>query len=432
MAFTGFIQSARNSMKFVHAADIHLDSPLRGLERYEGAPIDEIRGATRRAFENLVELCLDESAGLLVIAGDLYDGDWRDYNTGLFFVNQVSRLTQAGVKVVWVRGNHDAASQITKSLRLPQGAFELDARSPQTLVFEDLGVAVHGQSYGKRDVTTDIAAGYPKPHQDLFNIGVLHTALDGREGHDSYAPCSVDRLATHGYDYWALGHVHQREIVRDDPWIVFPGNLQGRHAREAGEKGASLVSIENRAVAAVEARAIDVVRWVDCHVDVTDATSAHDAIDQVRSVLEGEADQIGDRLLAARVRLRGRCSADAELRSDRQRWREEIRAAAMDTGASIWVEKILFETQTALDLDALLRHDDPIANLVRAVRGAASDEEALKEVMGSLEALASKLPSDYRQLPDAINFQDPADVAKLLGGVEQDLLPRLLGIREQT
>src|SRR5690606_1050772 len=97
----------RGLVKFVHAADLHLDSPLRGLPVYEGAPVDEIRGATRRACEILVELCVGEGAALLVIAGDLYDGDWRDYSTGLFFVQQMARLRDAGVQVAWVRGNHD-------------------------------------------------------------------------------------------------------------------------------------------------------------------------------------------------------------------------------------------------------------------------------------------------------------------------------------
>ena len=280
-------------------------------------------------------------------------------------------------------------------------------------------------------MTADLAAGYPDPRSDLFNLGILHTALDGREGHDAYAPCSIDRLVERGYDYWALGHVHKREIVCQDPWIVFPGNLQGRHARETGAKGATMVTVEDGSVTSLEERELDVVRWSDCPVDVSDATSAHEVVDRVRAALEAEAEPVGDRLLAARIQLQGRTAADSELRSDLVRWREEIRATAMDTGASIWIEKIVFETQPDLDVDALIEGDDPIANLIRAVRGVGDDDDALSEIIEGMGSLTTKLPAEYRQLPGAVDLGSREGVTELLRGVEKNLLPKLLGIREQ-
>ena len=111
-------------MKFLHAADIHLDSPMRGLERYEGAPVEEMRNATRAALKNMVRLCLDEQVDLVLISGDIYDREWKDFNTGLFFIAQVARLTREGIPVVLIRGNHDAASQISLRLRLPESGIE--------------------------------------------------------------------------------------------------------------------------------------------------------------------------------------------------------------------------------------------------------------------------------------------------------------------
>src|SRR4051812_7456671 len=186
-------------MKLVHAADLHLDSALTGLTRYESAPADEIRGATRRAFANLVSLCLEERAALLVIAGDLFDGDWRDVSTGLFFAAQLSKLCEGGVQVAWIRGNHDAASQIRKSVRLPDAVVELPWERAETRVFDELGVAVHGRSFAKRDVTEDLAATYPERIAGALNVGLLHTALEGRAGHDLYAPCRVETLINRGY-----------------------------------------------------------------------------------------------------------------------------------------------------------------------------------------------------------------------------------------
>ena len=144
-------------MKFVHAADLHLDSPLAGLSKYEGAPVEQIRGATRRALENLVKLCLSEQVELLLIAGDLYDGDWRDYSTGLFFAKQMAALRAGNVRVVWIRGNHDAASKLTAHLSLPDNVRELSHKKPESFVLEQLGVAVHGQGFDTREETSDLS-----------------------------------------------------------------------------------------------------------------------------------------------------------------------------------------------------------------------------------------------------------------------------------
>ena len=173
---------------FIHAADLHLDSPLRGLDRYDGAPVEEIRGATRRAVENLVDLAIAQSVDFLLIAGDIYDGDWRDYNTGLFFLAQMSRLRESGVQVFFIRGNHDAASQITRRLALPDHVRKFSTRKAHTITLDDLGVAIHGQGFSNRAVDEDLSQEYPAPVPGMLNIGLLHTSATGREGHDTYAP----------------------------------------------------------------------------------------------------------------------------------------------------------------------------------------------------------------------------------------------------
>ena len=214
--------------KFLHAADLHLDSSLRGLERYERAPVEAMQHATRRALVHLVDLALEEKVHFVLLAGDLWDGDWRDYNSGLFFVQQMARLHDSRIPVFLIAGNHDAANRMTRSLRLPDGVRVLDADAPETVLLADLGVALHGQSFAQYNITDDLSLRYPAARPGCFNIGMLHTSATGREGHERYAPCSVEGLLAKGYDYWALGHVHKREILYDDPLIVFPGNTQGR------------------------------------------------------------------------------------------------------------------------------------------------------------------------------------------------------------
>lgn len=379
-------------MKLVHAADLHLDSALHGLLRYESAPADEIRGATRRAFANLVNLCLEERAGLLVISGDLFDGDWRDVSTGLFFAAQLSRLCEAKVKVAWIRGNHDAVSQIRRSVRLPESVIELSHERPETRVLEELGVAVHGQSFAKRDVTEDLAAGYPERVAGALNVGLLHTALEGRGGHDRYAPCRLETLVNRGYEYWALGHVHQREVVSEEPYVVFSGNLQGRHARELGEKGATLVTYEGDRVVAVEARALDVVRWAELDVPMSGAQSVEDALTAVQLELTRAAEAAQGRLLAFRVKLSGRTSLDGSLRASREKLIEELCSLSYGVAAGAWLEKLVVATEppsaaTALGDDALAAIDLALAELLES--GGVSEH---------LADLSKKLPAEVLEL----------------------------------
>lgn len=415
-------------MKFVHAADLHIDSPLRGLERYEGAPVELIRGATRRALEHLVELCLTEGAKLLVLAGDLYDGDWKDYSTGLFFCQQMARLREADVTVVWIRGNHDAASRLTSHLRPGDNVHELSHARPVTLELELAGaqVAVHGQGFPKVKITDDLSERYPAPLAGAFNLGLLHTALDGREGHDAYAPCRVDSLVNKGYDYWALGHVHQREEVRTDPYIVFPGNLQGRHARETGKKGATLVSLRGGRVAEVEHRALDEVRWVHVVFDAARAASSDDVVDGVREQLSSEVEGAEGRLVAARISVIGATRAHAALSLNWQRFQNEIRAASLDVGReSAWVEKIVLGTRPEGDPLLLRARNDPLGALLRALDELRSDSADLSALSEELGELKRKLPRELLDGPDAARIADGDGVRALLSEIEGLLLPLL-------
>lgn len=415
-------------MKFVHAADLHIDSPLRGLERYEGAPVELIRGATRRAVEHLVELCLTEGAKLLVLAGDLYDGDWKDYSTGLFFCQQMARLREADVTVVWIRGNHDAASRLTSHLRPSDNVHELSHARPVTLELDLAGaqVAVHGQGFPKVKITEDLSERYPAPIAGAFNLGLLHTALDGREGHDAYAPCRVDSLVNKGYDYWALGHVHQREEVRTDPYIVFPGNLQGRHARETGKKGATLVTLRGGRVAEVEHRALDEVRWVHVVFDAARAASSDDVVDGVREQLASEVEGAEGRLVAARVSVTGATRAHAALSLNWQRFQNEIRAASLDVGReSAWVEKVVLSTRPEGDPLLLRARNDPLGALLLALDALRSDATDLSALSEELAELKRKLPRELLDGPDAARIADGDGVRALLGDIEGLLLPLL-------
>jgi DNA repair exonuclease SbcCD nuclease subunit len=414
-------------LRFVHAADLHIDSPLRGLDRYEGAPTARLRGATRRALENLVTLCIEERASVLLLAGDVFDGSWKDFSTGLFFSAQMSLLREAGVPVVLVRGNHDASSSVVKALRLPDNVRELSSRKPETFEIRDAALAVHGQSFSQRVTVEDLAAGYPDRTPGVFNVGILHTSLDGREGHEPYAPTNTATLQSKGYDYWALGHVHAREIVSTDPYIVYPGNLQGRHARETGPKGASVVTVEDGIVQSVEHRALDVCRWEVVTIDASTASDVVEVADLVVARVAARAAEAEGRTLAARVVVRGSTRANLAIRQSEDRFTAELRAQTVDAcGEGAWLEKVLVETRTPLELARLREEASAVGHLARRLVAIKEDPAALAELYAVLAELDKRLPAEVREGEGALRLEDPATLRGLVDDVEQTLLPRLL------
>ena len=414
-------------MKFIHAADIHLDSALHGLERYEGAPVEEIRSATRRAFDNLIELAIDEQAAFVLLVGDLYDGDWKDYNTGLYFVERMGRLRDAGIRVFIVAGNHDAVSQITKHLRLPDNVTLFSTRKPERVVLDDLGVSICGQGFATRAVTDDISQGYPQGDPQLLNIGLLHTCLDGKPGHEPYAPCTVDGLRSKGYQYWALGHVHKREEVSQDPWIVFPGNIQGRHIREIGPKGCTLVTVNAGEIVAVEHRDLDVMRWSICELDVSAAETVDDIYEQVREGLQSAFDTGEGRPVAVRLVLYGACSAHLKLHAERERWIQEYRALATGLGgAGIWLEKISIKTRPVVSTDEVLERDDALSGLLRAIHDMDLDSSALDGLADEMSVLRQKLPAELLAGDDPFDPANPEFLKETLEDIKELLVNRLM------
>lgn len=413
--------------KFIHTADIHLDSPLHKLDCYEGAPVDEIRQATRRAFNNLVQTAISEEVNFILIAGDLYDGDWKDYNTGLYLVSQTSRLRDAGIPVYIVAGNHDAASKITKTLRLPENVHLFPSDKPATYNVDSLNVTIHGHSFATPAIKKDLSLLYPAPLPGYFNIGILHTCASGREGHEPYAPCTLEGLRSKGYDYWALGHVHQYEVLLDDPPILFSGNIQGRHVRETGPKGCVLVTVDDSDRPKIEFKPLDVIRWVIIEVDSNGAESGYDVIERFCNRLENILDENEGRPLVARVLIQGETAAHSELLANVDRWGNEIRAAALDTsGHRVWIEKIKIHTRLPASDKNLQTSDGAIGELVKLFDELAAKPDLLRDLSDELIDLEKKIPKELKQGRDGIRFDDINWLKNLLEQVRPMLIQGLI------
>lgn len=390
-------------MRFLHAADIHLDSPLKGLRKRAGTRGEELAGATREAFKTLVQYAIDERVDLLLISGDNYDGKHKDFSSLLFFSSQMLRLREAGIRVVMIRGNHDAENNL--KLTLPDGVHVLPARRAETIRFDDLGIAVHGQSFASRAVTDNLSSKYPDALTGMLNIGMLHTAVEGHDGgHDRYAPCTIDDLTSRHYDYWALGHVHTRTEISNKPWIVYPGNLQARHIKEPGAKGATLVTVESGKIAQVEHVPMDVVRWDRLEVGVA-------GLKTIESVASALGDRFRDavsgadgRTLATRVVLKGATPAHGLLKAKGGDLDAEVTQAAEAAG-EVWIETIEVLT-TPETVPA--SQDEAITTVIAAAEALKEGRADRKDLLEAVSDLPNRLNTTLRQHAGLDTLDDQA------------------------
>ncbi len=420
-------------MRFIHAADLHIDSPLRGLSRYQGAPLGRLRGATRRALERLVDMAIDEQVDFVLIAGDLYDRDWQDFHTGLFVREQMVRLGRAHIPVYLVQGNHDARGVITRQVPWPDNVSVFSSRKAETLRLDALRVAIHGHSFPDREVPEDLVPGYPDAVPGYFNIGLLHTSLIGIPGHDTYAPTSVAVMKTRGYDYWALGHVHVRQVVSEEPRVVFPGNLQGRHARETGPKGCELVTVDGAGLSS-ELVPLHVVRWHDIRLDLQSVPALDALARELTQTLLGAVAGAGDVLHAVRVTLAGQSALHALEAAQPGTLEAAVQAAAQDVSeAEVWIEQVKLDLRSPIDRSGLALGNDAVAELVRWVDVLSADspalqrfcDDALTEVLARIPAEVTAALAQDPGASDIPRLDDPAALLALVRDAEGTLLARL-------
>lgn len=294
-------------MRLLHAADLHLDSPLRSQALRDPERARRLRGASRLALARLVDAAIEEEVAALLLAGDIFDNGVGDVTSRVALATELRRLSRAGIRTVAIRGNHDALLDYTRYGPLEEGVVILDAARPTCRVGD---AAIHGLGFENRHMAASLLPRYPAPEPGVINIGLIHTSLGGAVGHDPYAPCSEADLLGHGYDYWALGHIHKRFERRSETCLaVMPGIPQARHAGETGRGSATLVEIDGDGARAREI-ALAVVAFETIDVDLAAAASLGERREAIGRALVAAARPGHE--IAARLRLSGAGSLAAE------------------------------------------------------------------------------------------------------------------------
>lgn len=403
--------------RFVHTADLHLDSPLRSLALKNAELADLVRGATRSALSAIVDLCIAEAADALLIAGDLYDGSQTSMNTALFLSAELRRLEQASIRVFVIRGNHDSQSTIKRELSLPANVHLFSGRVKPMLaktLENGRAVYVHGVGFDNPHMAESLLPSFAAPVEDAINIGMLHTSLAGAPGHDNYAPASVADLVSHGFDYWALGHVHLRQVHHEKPLVVMPGMPQGRDINEAGDKSVTLVSIDEEGALSHEERLIGHAAFLRLPVDLTGAEDWQEMLARVKVAMgEGRRSVRADHVIL-RLNLGGVTPLAWTLRRDPEFLEAEIANVAAGF-SGLWVEAVELSCRSG-DLDAATSAD-PLHELSTLVHDTVLSSHGYRhEAQAIVEELLSQLPRELREQMAG----DEDALARLVADVSQE------------
>lgn len=402
-------------IKLIHTADIHLDSPLKTLALRDESLRAQLQIASRQSFSHMVDYALDEGVQALLISGDLFDSDQRSAKTAAFLIAEFDRLASQDVEVLYIKGNHDAENPVTGGLSFPGNVHVFSGHGGKKQL-KDSDVWIHGVSFSGKHAPESLAEKIPDPEPHAINIAMLHTSLAGSPGHDVYAPCSVDELKQRGFDYWALGHIHKRQVHCEQPWIVMPGIPQGRDIGEHGAKSATVLSIADGAITTHELPTSS-IEFMEANIDIKSIES----LELLRAKLREEFDTLVENLASpkavVRVRLCGQSTLRWQLIRDQKQWYEIISRYAADTGR-LWIEKFKLdlddEPKTAVDASAVVE----LEAMMNDIRGDKWFKEQatieIDTVLGHLPAAQRKLLLESESAMDSLAEQLGSEGAEYL------------------
>ncbi len=374
--------------QFIHAADLHLDTPFEGIGRVAPEIANSLRDASLDSLDALINLAIARQVAFIIISGDVYDGADRGLRAQLRFLGALERLGEQQIQVFIIYGNHDPLDGWSVIRSWPAHVTVFGSDDVEMAVASRNGTklaSIYGMSYPTRQVTENLALRYKRGLGPGIHIAMLHCNLGSNDDHAAYSPCTLNDLMPRGMDYWALGHIHRRQIIHEgNPWVVYPGNLQGRSAKpsERGSKGVYVVTVDGTTIQPPEFVPLDRARFVQIEIDlakIEEFPELHRVLRGRAEVLIVEHDGCG---LLIRATLTGRGPLHTEL--IRAELLPELLQQLRDEAASLqpflWWDAIRDETASELNLDEIRRRGDFLAEVLRISDGAASDPDNLSSL----------------------------------------------------
>ena len=406
--------------KFLHLADVHLDSGI--LCRSESLRT-KLNLELQAGFKKSIDFAIKEKVVAVFIAGDLFDADSLSIATELFIHEQFQRLNEAHIPVIYTSGQSDSAEEVRAIVDRPwpKNVIFINDAAPKVIELQDIDgkpiARVVGAGYKTRSVDENLVLKFPQAKEQIPYIGLLHTRVHsafGMTDEDEGANvCEVKQLKAPGYIYWALGGVHQHQRLAGIPNAWFPGNFSGRSADEAGFKGALLMTMKEGGQVGVEFKPFSSVQWFDLTlnnlIDVEHMEGLFLRVGQVFDDQRGDDDAINVQLV--RLTLSGMSPLADELKSETRRALiEEKLAFHLNVDD---VELCIDQFSSVVDVNGYRNEPHLLGEVLKVIDVASEDSTLLSEL--APEILARKIPEDYqdRYLKSLLNGFDREAIVRL-------------------
>jgi len=396
-----------SSIKFIHTADLHLDTPFKGLSNSNKELAKRIKNATFKAFERIVDTCISEKVDFLLIAGDVFDRETKSLGAQLEFGKQLKKLSQNGIWTYIICGNHDPSSSWMPSLDLPEKVYRFGYDEVKKVIHYKNGepaADIYGISYKDKALTENISARYIMDEVPArFSIAMLHGNLTGNTSHDNYAPFTLADLAAKNFDYWALGHIHLRQIINQkNPVVAYPGNPQGRDFGEKGEKGCFLVEMTEYGNPAINFIQTQLVRFEDVEVDLTRVSTNSELDEKIRDAIESVINS--DDSAVIRLVFNGRTPMHRMLKvpSQLSSLLENFNEGELNKSEFRFIDSIIINTLPDLDLGKLKESNDFTSEILRGFDKIEIDEQEMEKLFEKLggEITSSQFKKEFNGLSD--------------------------------
>jgi len=379
------------AFRFIHCSDLHIDSPFKGFSAIRPDWADRLREAPLRSFLKIVDLAISEQVDAVLISGDVFDGEDKSLQAQFKFRRGLQTLSEHGIPTFIAHGNHDPLNTWSTTLDWPEKVNVFPGSRVSSIPVKKDGrtlAHIYGTSFHQRDVFDNLALQFNRQQEAGFAVAVLHANVGGHPDHDPYAPCAMDDLVTRGMDYWALGHIHAREVMRrSNPAIVYCGNSQGRFFKESGPKGCYLVTLKEGADPDIQFMATDTIRFMEVTLDLSSCVTPDDVVAEMIGQCQMLMEQAEGRSLVVRQTLTGRTEVHPLLHKGGtlNSLRDEVLQNFPNRRAGLWLEFRL-HTRGTYDIDTLTQGQDFIADLI-ALYGRQAEPESLPQCREALKPL---------------------------------------------